>query len=253
MNKFPEKSKQGKAQELAYDAMECMHCDDKKVVKLCKDALKLYPDCVDAQVMLAEIQSESVEDYIQAMKKAVASGRKELGEDCFKNDVGYFWGLLETRPFMRAMGQLADGYRQMGKQGFPKAIEIYEEMLRLNPNDNQGVRYLLIGCYLAQKLYKETENLIEKYKDDSMAVFNWAKVLYCYVTEGEDAAEKVLKSAIEQNQYVLGFLTGKKSLPQYMPGSYSRGNEDEAIICIDSLDEAWKSHPEAQSWLKDKV
>ena len=45
----------------------------KKVVKLCEEALKIYPDCVDAQTMLAEIQTELVIDFIDAMEKAVAS------------------------------------------------------------------------------------------------------------------------------------------------------------------------------------
>ena len=101
MVKFPERSDSQKAQELAYDAMEYMHHE--KVVKLCKKALQLYPDCVDAQIMLADIESELVIDYIDAMKKAVESGRRDLGEAAFEDDKGYFWGLLETRPFMRAM------------------------------------------------------------------------------------------------------------------------------------------------------
>lgn len=253
MVKFPTRSNSQKAQELAYDAMEFMYHDDEKVVKLCKEALGIYPDCVDAQIMLAEIQSELVVDFIQAMEKAVDSGRKDLGEKCFEEDKGYFWGLLETRPFMRAMLQLADGYRQTGKCGYAKATEIFEEMIELNPNDNQGVRYILIDCYLSKKLYQKAQQLLEQYKDGSMAVFNWAKVLYAYATEGENAAAEALGPAIEQNQYVLQYLASKKRLPRYMPECYSPGDENEAIFCADVLKESWKSHREAKRWLKEKA
>lgn len=253
MVKFPTRSNSQKAQELAYDAMEYMNHDDEKVTKLCKEALKIYPDCVDAQTMIAEIECERVIDFIDAMKKAVASGRRYLGETAFKEDKGYFWGMLETRPFMRAMMQLADGYRQMGKGHFDKAIEIFEEMLELNPNDNQGVRYILLDCYLAKKLYQQAGEIIEQFNDDFMAVFNWARVLYAYGTEGEEAAGKYLEPAMEQNKYVLLYLTGKKRLPRYLPECYSPGDETEAIFCVDTLKESWKSHREAKRWLKEKV
>ncbi len=253
MVKFPARSNSQKAQDLVYDAMKSMYHDDEKVVKLCKEALKIYPDCVDAQTMLAEIECERVIDFIDAMEKAVASGRKDLGEDCFKEDKGYFWGLLETRPFMRAMMQLADGYRQMGKRHFDETIEILEEMLELNPGDNQGVRYILLDCYLAKKLYQKAAQLIEHYKDDSMAIFNWARVLYAYATEGEKAAEKAFEPAMKQNEYVLRYLSGKKRLPRCMPECYSPGDETEAIFCADTLKESWKSHREAKRWLKEKV
>lgn len=253
MVKFPTRSNSQKAQELAYDAMEFMYHDAEKVVKLCEEALKIYPDCVDAQTMLAEIQTELVIDFIEAMEKAVASGRKELGEKCFEEDKGYFWGLLETRPFMRAMMQLAGGYRQMGKRHFDKTIEIFEEMLELNPNDNQGVRYILIDCYLTKKLYQKGSHLLELNKDDSMAVFNWARVLYAYATEGKAAAEKALEPAMEQNEYVLLYLSGKKRQPRYLPECYSPGDETEAIFCADTLKESWRSHREAKRWLKEKI
>lgn len=253
MVKFPERSESQKAQELAYDAMEYMHHDNDKVVKLCKEALQLCPDCVDAQTMMADIESELGIDYIDAMKKTVESGRRDLGEAAFEEDKGYFWGLLETRPFMRAMMQLADGYRQMGKRFFDEAIKIFEEMLELNPGDNQGVRYILLDCYLAKKLYPKAGEIIEQFKDDSMAVFNWARVLYAYGTGGEEAAEKALEPAMEQNEYVILYLCGKKRLPKYLPECYSSGDETEAVFCANTLKESWKSHREAKRWLKENL
>lgn len=250
MVQFPGISKRQRAQELAYDAMDSIYDNPEKAVALCTEALRIYPDCVDAQSMLAEIQSELVIDFIASMEKAVASGRRDLGKKCFEEDKGYFWGLLETRPFMRAMQQLADGYRQLGNEGIDRAIEIFEEMLELNPGDNQGVRYTLLDCYLAKKLYPKAKNLISQYKDDSMAIFNWAKVLYTYATKGENEAEKALQTAVQQNPHVLAYLSGKKRLPRILPDFYARGDESEAIFCADTLKKSWTSHPKAKQWLK---
>lgn len=253
MVKFPVRSNSQKAQELAYDAMEYMYRDNDKAEKLCREALEIYPDCVDAQAMLAIFECTQTTDYVKALEKAVESGRRDLGKAAFVEDKGHFWGLLETRPFMRSIAQLAEGYRQMGKRFFDKAIDIYEEMLELNPNDNQGVRYLLLDCYLAKKQYQKVADLIKKYKDDSMAVFNWTKVLLAYGTEGEKAAEAALETAMEQNEFVILYLCGKKRLPKYLPDYYSPGDKSEAIFCADTLKESWKSHREAKRWLKEKI
>ena len=212
----------------------------------------MYPACVDAQVMLAEVQSECIDDYIMAMQKAVADGRKELGEQFFKESKGYFWGLIETRPFMRALSQLAEGYMALGKKGYANAIAVYEEMLELNKNDNQGVRYTLVDCYICEKSYDKALQLIDG-SDENSSFFNWAKVLISYATQGEVAAKKALKAAVKQNPYVLPFLSGKKRLPPYSPSFYSPGDEDEAIICVKMQKDAWKIHKEAKNWLKSKV
>ena len=37
----------------------------------------------------------------------IAAGAEALGEINFQDDAGSFWGLLETRPYMRARHELA--------------------------------------------------------------------------------------------------------------------------------------------------
>ena len=58
---------------------------------------------------------------------------------------GSFWSNLETRPYMRGMHGL--GLTAWKQNSFEDAIEIFKRMLELNPNDNQGVRYLLGPLY----------------------------------------------------------------------------------------------------------
>jgi tetratricopeptide (TPR) repeat protein len=54
---------------------------------------------------------------------------------------GGFWGILESRPYMRAMNGLGLTAWKNGR--IDEAIGIFKRMLKLNPNDNQGVRYLM--------------------------------------------------------------------------------------------------------------
>ena len=55
------------------------------------------------------------------------------------------WGDIDNRAYMRAIQYRADLYADEGKK--EKAIELYRLLLKLNPNDNQGVRYTLSGVY----------------------------------------------------------------------------------------------------------
>lgn len=44
--------------------------------------------------------------------------RRELGDDCFDDDgdaVGRFWGLLQTRPYMRVLQSLVKVYHDSGR------------------------------------------------------------------------------------------------------------------------------------------
>ena len=61
-------------------------------------------------------------------------------------DVGHFWGLLETRPYTRVRHGLAQCLWHLGERG--AASKRFQELLRLNPNDSQGVRYQLAACML---------------------------------------------------------------------------------------------------------
>src|SRR5207245_9344544 len=60
-------------------------------------------------------------------------------------------------------------------------------------------------------------------------------------------------STRNHNRFVELYLTGKKKLPRAMPDSYSFGSEEEALICLETIGEAWAMHPEALIWLLMQV
>ena len=84
------------AQQIAFDAMESS--TEAQALKLAKRALKLDPDCVDALVVLAGIETDSPQQLIDRLQQAVAAGERSLGVRFIREIKGYFWGLIETRP-----------------------------------------------------------------------------------------------------------------------------------------------------------
>ncbi len=239
------------AQELMWNAMDLLGRDNEQAAALCRRALSIYPDCVDALAMLADLECHIVKDHVDAMRNAVAAGRRDLGPKCFKRERGHFWGLIETRPFMRAMARLAHSLVEWGTpEHIDEAITIHEEMLDLNPNDNQGIRDILVGCHLQRKRYNEAAELLKRYEDDWMAVSCWARVLLAHATGDEDNAVALLQEARKQNAHVEQYLAGQKRRPRTRPGHYSPGEDTEAVFCADTLWEAWKKHPKSKRWLQ---
>ncbi len=247
-------SPRDQAQDLMWTAMDLGPSEDKQVEELCRQALSIYPDCVDAMIMLAEMESTFVKDYVDAMRKAVAAGRRDVGPKGFKELHGHFWGVLETRPFMRAMAGLAEGLTEWGTPaGIDEAIGIYEEMLDLNPNDNQGVRTQLVGCYLSSKRYGLAEALLERYDGDCSLEFLWAEVLLAFLEGDEEESLIRFHMARKVNPYVELYLSSKKRRPRVREPYTEAGSDAEAVYCADAIYDAWNKHPKAKRWLKALV
>lgn len=234
------------AQDLAYQAMET--ADPIQAARLCERAIKLDPHCVDALMHLARLTCEG-EELIEYMQMVVDIGERDLGgPDYFSENAGYFWGLLETRPYMRARAFLAQLLLEAGRIG--DAIRQYETLLRLNPNDNQGLRYPLLGCYFLAEDLEGVRRLFQEFEDEGGAVFAWSLVLERHLSGDQQGAVRALKEARRGNRHVEKYLTGRKATPEELPPYYGFGDENEAVICADALGEAWKQHPEAVQWLK---
>jgi tetratricopeptide (TPR) repeat protein len=235
------------AQQLVYDAMEAE--TDEQERELIMKALELDPTNVDALLTCARSCPFTDEEYVEVARKIVAVAEKNLGPKGFKDYAGYFWGFIETRPYMRAREELAEALRTAGR--LAEAVKEWEAMLELNPNDNQGVRYNLLSSYLALSRLEAARKLMEKYEGDCAynTLFAWGKVLERFLSGDLPAAEKALAAARQQNPYTQGYIKGHRQLPKYMPDSYAPGSKDEAVCYADALCTAWTKHPAALQWL----
>ena len=237
------------AQELAFDAMEAE--SEAEARKLAKRALRKDPDCVDALVVLARIETDSPRQLIKRLQQAVAAGERSLGATFIRENKGYFWGLTETRPYMRALAQLAGLMQGVGLN--VDAIKNYEKMIELNPDDNQGVRDPLLGLYLATGNLDGARRLLKDYKEDGSANIVWARVLYLFLTGDKPGAASALEIARTENRLVELYFTGQRRIPKAMPEMYSPGSEEEAVLVLDHMSFAWAEHKEAVFWLMDQL
>jgi tetratricopeptide (TPR) repeat protein len=240
------KAARRRAQELIYDAWEAPRKADR--IRLAEEALQLWPDCADAYNLLAEEKSCSVIEACAYLEQGVRAGERALGRKAFKEDAGHFWGILETRPYMRARTGLAECLWQLGEE--EEALGHYHEMLRLNPNDNQGIRDVLLTRLLKRGEQEKAAELLQAYADDGSANWLYNRALWLFRERGEGgAADKALREAIDQNPHVPAYLLGKKKVPKQLPDYIGWGDESEAKVYAADAEQIWRETEGARGWL----
>lgn len=234
-----------RAQSLMYEAFEA---STPHRIALACEALALSPDCADAYLLLAEEISLSAEEERELLEQAVAAGERALGPEPFADDVGFFWGLVETRPYMRARAALAETLWALGFR--EEAVEHQRDLLRVNPNDNQGIRYRQAEYLLALERYDELDELFTTYEEDAAAAFTYTKALAAYRRQGDSSQARELRvEARERNPHVPAYLAGGKRLPARLPDYVGFGDASEAIDYAAGAKAQWESTPGAVAWL----
>ncbi|WP_052475885.1 SEC-C metal-binding domain-containing protein [Cohnella kolymensis] len=242
-------SKKSQAEELLYSAWD--EPNPKKRVEMANAALQLYTDSADAYNILAENAATNLKETAFYYKQGMLAGERDLGEACFKENRGHFWGYVPTRPYMRAKKGYAETCSLMENNS--EAIKHYVELLELNPNDNQGVRELLLIAYLELEEWKKGAALIKQYDEDATASFNYNRLLIEYGLHGlSDKLDSYLKKAAKQNPFVLKYLLGMKKIPRQMPEYIGYGDDREAVVYAKTHYHIWQSKPEMMRWLASR-
>jgi len=232
------------AQTLIYEALETV---GKKRLELAEQALKISADCADAYILLAEEKVDSPEEALKLYEAGVKAGERALGKEIFEKEAGHFWGMVETRPYMRARLGVAQCLWALGR--WDEAVSHFRELLRLNPNDNQGIRYLLAMTLLDIGKIDDLEALLGQY-DEPTAAWLFTKSLVAYVRQGDTAeARRLMKKALDHNPYVASYLLGEKKLPRILPERVGFGDKNEAIAYAAEFGSGWHKTEGAVDWL----
>lgn len=233
-----------RAQELVYDAWEADSVEQRTA--LAKKALAVSPLCADAWCILA--QHADTEQEIELWSRAVDAGATALG-DAFDEYAGEFWGWMETRPYMRARQGLAGSLWAAGRRD--EAMDQLRDMLRLNPNDNQGVRYSLIGYLVETDRHEDISALKVAYPEEDMAMWTWPIALAAFRRTGDTPeSREALRQAIESNPHVPKYLTGERKMPKQQPQYYGAGDQDEAVLYVAEFGLSWVDTPNVLEWLR---
>lgn len=160
------------------------------------------------------------------------------------------WLNLDNRPFLRVYHYCGLKYFRIGET--EKAVCIFNNLLDINPDDNQGVRGLAVSSYLALKRPLDVLRIAETYSGDMLADTLYGKVLALFQLERTKEAGKALKEAEAVLPLVAAEISKKQHRkPKGLETRYmTHGGKDEAYIYWIENAKYWKETPGAIEFVK---
>jgi len=136
-----------------YEGLELMETDPKKAEKIFKQIITVCGNGhIDAILHLGFLYNETNKkiEGNALIHKAHNIALQAIPKDFDSTKERIEWGHIDNRPFLRTFHAI--GLEYMEEEQYDKAIEKFNFILNVNPNDNQGVRFLVEDCN--QKLKK---------------------------------------------------------------------------------------------------
>ncbi len=149
------------------------------VRRAAKQAMELSPYCIAAWLALSQLEEDpkrALEICDQGIEKARVrfDGLIESLED----GQG-LWGWIEARDFMRLLLERAYRLEELGE--LEQAVEVYQEMLSLNPQDNQGVRGDLLRLLMVFRRIEDARKLLNRFPTDPTTNMAYGRALLDFV------------------------------------------------------------------------
>ncbi len=218
-----------------------------------RQALGMDPELADAYNGLGTVFylqqrfAEAEAMYRTAFEKA----RVELATD--KPRAYEWWGNVPTRPYMRARHNLGLVFWRQGK--YREAIREFEELLRRNPHDNQGARYVIGGIFhlsgnlsKAISYYKKAGRMSWFGERDPGTEFNYGLALF--QTRKYDAAILQFRSSFLNNHYLPEIVLFRTVKPLAIWHGSSLAEPEYALDYWQSYSKLRTRRPRATSFLR---
>jgi tetratricopeptide (TPR) repeat protein len=212
-----------------------------------RQAVALTDDCVEAWLVLGDVAVTEVV-AIEIYRRAVAAATRGLG-DRFEAQAGRFSADADTRLYLDAHFALARAFDSA--QRLPEAVEAYRELLRLDGDDELGVRYLLVSLLIDHERDDDAQTLFGEYPDDPHPIFAYGRALVLFRREGDSAeARAALAEAVRLNRHVTPYLLDPEALPAEPQAGSEPSPKSEAAEVWWTLGSAFVDTPGALDWLR---
>ena len=225
----------------------------KKAKKRCLEKAKeLDPKNLDILSSLLFLEKRECYEELPDVERLLALGKDDLRErKIYQQSIGDFYQVMETRPYIRLMY----AYMLMLKQCMMlrKAIAVGKEILKLNNNDNMGVRYTLMHLYVYMEDEYNALKLTRQFKDESRSVGFQLPLALLYFQEGKREEAKGLLQDL--NRTYRGFRSFLKDAAEQtlleefeQIDEYGLYTEDELINCYQEEFFLWSTRQEFFQW-----
>lgn len=175
-----------------------------KYLKTLKALVDRYPHFIDAHAHLgyALMEEGKPKLALQACLLGLEAGERAIPSD-YAGSIE--WGFLENRPFLRAAHGVVLSQLRLGLRN--DALRLMEKMLAWNPNDNQGIRYLIGSEYLRAGEMAKAERIFTDEAEHYPPYYYEHALLHLKAGDPVSAATK-LRQGFVRNGYIAEILAG---------------------------------------------
>lgn len=209
--------------------------------KLAKTLIKEDPHFINGFLLLGDLEIEkgNTQQAIGFHKKAVEIGEKIIPPN-FEGKIR--WGFTENRPFLTALNSYAQDLLDQGK--YEDALPYFEQLLAYNPEDNQGIRFLIGDLYFVADNTKQAETAYKKNLDYPPYRYSYGLLQF---SRGNFArAAKFFRKGIISNIYISDVLRGKLPIIDYQIWHASNFELPEtAYAYLNVMSHKWVDFPKA--------
>lgn len=222
-----------------------------KKAALLRLAVERDPECSAARIELADL------DFQAGNFKACLLAYEEIADKEFNkwNAKRTSWWIdRETRPYLRSLYGRAMTQWHLGRYG--PAAGTLEDLLRLNPKDNQGARFLIPMLHLLAELPERAATFFSRYAEqyprdfsEPSFLFGWALT---YSLEGREAEARMKYSeGILKNIYLAPMLLEIDEPPRNLWLPNDRAEPNYAAEFVESYAVLWDKEPGALRLLRE--
>ena len=206
--------------------------NEKEAIKLAKKAYEKSPECFDAILFQCDLEENGIK-RMKLLEGGLEVEKNRLIKEKYfdKENIGHFYGIFETRPYIRGLVAKAEYLLEEGK--LRQAESICKEVLKLNENDNMGARYLLMAIFATLEEENDMLKLYKKYPEEDLEMLFPLFALYYKIGNDKKALE-YLNRVNKCNSNFVKFFNGTiKESGKVKPGYYSRGDSSEIFMYLE--------------------
>lgn len=238
-----------RARALVAEAMEFDNPRQARI--LTKKALKIWPDCPDAHIMLGRLAHDAP-TALDHYTRAETLTRRALGTG-LDNPDSELWYTMNGALFLVSRQLRAQTLWQLGEQG--EAMSLAREQLDLDPEDMTSIRYDLLSWLLELESFAEAHALLDRFEDRLSAGWQYARAFLLYQSEGPTrTASMGLQTAHQLNPFMAEMLVDPDQIdlpPHIAPHDLELMQEgvDFALRFFP----LWNADPTAVDWLEETL
>ncbi len=224
---------------------------ESKKAALLRQAVVRDPDCSAALIELADLEFQA------GNFKSCLVAYEQVAEKDFprwQSRKTTWWIDRETRPYLRSLYGRAMTQWHLGR--YSPAAKTLEELLVLNPKDNQGTRFLIPMLHLLAESPERAASFFTRYAEqfprdfsEPSFLFGWALT---YALEGREAESRAKYSeGILKNIYLAPMLLELDEPPRNTWLPNDRAEPNYAAEFVESYAVLWDREPGALRLLRE--